>query len=614
MRLITTKYMRWTMAVWAIFGLLTLLPGCGTSDSGTTEAAGEGDVIIGLTDADGDFLSYSVDVVSLKLTRADGTVVETLPLKTRVDFAQYTDMTEFVTVATIPSGTYIKAQMSLDYSAADIQVEVGGVATNAQTRDSNGNAIGTMDVAVSLASGRPLLIAPGIPAHLTLDFDLKATHDVDINANPVIVTVEPILIADVNPLEPKIHRLRGPLKLVDVAHDQFKVIIRPFHHRIGDYGSLIVHTDQDTVYEIDGEHSQGNTGLTKLDSKVFGTAIVVIGKLVPLTRHFKATEVYAGSSVPWGDNDAVTGNVIARNMDQLTLRGVTLVRKDGSVIFHDDVSVQLGDNTRVIRQATPAFGLNKDNISVGQRVSILGELTNNQPGSLQMDASNGLARLLVTDVSGEVVSANNGKLVMQLHRIHGRRVDIYNFSGTGSTDDVDPDNYEINAAGLNLATLAAGEPVRVRGFVRAFGQAPDDFDALSVLDVSASVARLLLNWQDNGTTAPFSSSSSSGLVLNLVGPELGIFHHIVRLGVATDLLGLATAPTIKPWPTQSGLFAIAQNGVIQIHTRFDNFEQDLSARLDGSNSLKGMYARGRFNDTESTLTAGGMAVRVISTP
>ena len=43
--------------------------------------------MIGLTDADGDFLSYSVDVVSLTLTKADGAIVATLPLRQRVDFA-----------------------------------------------------------------------------------------------------------------------------------------------------------------------------------------------------------------------------------------------------------------------------------------------------------------------------------------------------------------------------------------------------------------------------------------------------------------------------------------------------------------------------------------------
>src|SRR4051812_1193006 len=71
--------------------------GCG-SDCNT--------VFVALTDADGDFLSYTVDVVSLKLKRPNGTFVETLPAQTRIDFAQYVDLTELLTVGTVPNGAY----------------------------------------------------------------------------------------------------------------------------------------------------------------------------------------------------------------------------------------------------------------------------------------------------------------------------------------------------------------------------------------------------------------------------------------------------------------------------------------------------------------------------
>jgi len=66
-------------------------------------AATCGTLFVGLTDADGDFLSYSVDVVSLTLERANGDTVETLPVRQRVDFAELVDLTEFVTAATVPN-------------------------------------------------------------------------------------------------------------------------------------------------------------------------------------------------------------------------------------------------------------------------------------------------------------------------------------------------------------------------------------------------------------------------------------------------------------------------------------------------------------------------------
>src|SRR3989337_1407881 len=76
-------------AVMALFAMN--LTGC----SGANELTGDnnvGDVVVGLTDAKGDFVHYEVNVESLTLTKANGAVVETLPLSSRVDFAQYTDM------------------------------------------------------------------------------------------------------------------------------------------------------------------------------------------------------------------------------------------------------------------------------------------------------------------------------------------------------------------------------------------------------------------------------------------------------------------------------------------------------------------------------------------
>ena len=83
-------------------------PAVGVCDPADPSTAAEcGTVMIGLTDADGDFLSYTVDVLSLELERRDGAMIEALPNRTRIDFAQYVDLTEFLTVATVPHGDYV---------------------------------------------------------------------------------------------------------------------------------------------------------------------------------------------------------------------------------------------------------------------------------------------------------------------------------------------------------------------------------------------------------------------------------------------------------------------------------------------------------------------------
>lgn len=73
-----------------------------------------GTLLVGLTDADGNFLSYAVDVVSLSLETANGRVVQALPVRQRVDFAEIVDLTELVTAATIPNATYVGASITLD--------------------------------------------------------------------------------------------------------------------------------------------------------------------------------------------------------------------------------------------------------------------------------------------------------------------------------------------------------------------------------------------------------------------------------------------------------------------------------------------------------------------
>jgi hypothetical protein len=174
------------------------MSGCSSGDggSGATAAPTTGQALVSLTDAAGDFLSYTVDVQSLTLTKRDGTLVETLPLTTRVNFADYVEMTEFFTAATIPSGTYTSARMRLDYSEADLQVEDGNGNAVAvpvgNIRDANGSPITTLDAEVKFDDRRSLVIVPGTPAHLTLDFNLQASNTADLSGSSPVVDREAV--------------------------------------------------------------------------------------------------------------------------------------------------------------------------------------------------------------------------------------------------------------------------------------------------------------------------------------------------------------------------------------------------------------------------------------
>ncbi|MEW6742547.1 MAG: DUF4382 domain-containing protein [Planctomycetota bacterium] len=600
-----------TLATSLSLVLSALLAGCGGSGgSGSDATETQGDVVIGLTDAEGDFLAYIVDVKSLELTHASGAVVETLPLSARVDFAQQTELTEFLTAATVPSGRYTKASIVLDYTLAQIVVEdASGNAKDGVAVDEQGQLLGELELQVFLSDSHPFIVAPGVPAYITLDFDLEATNTADLSTDPATVTVEPILIADTQLEDPKPHRVRGLLRDVDVEASVFWIRLRPFTRLNGNFGRLKVTALPETVYEIDGQGYTGTDGLQALDLMPPTTAVVVYGQLnVPALR-FEALEVYAGTSVPWGDDDLATGNVVARSGDVLTLRGVTLVRSDNSIIFHDEVAVTVGPETKVMRQGSPGDAFDKDDISVGQHLTVAGTLTNDIPGSLEMDVTHGYARLLYTNLNGTIVQVF--PLVLDLQSINGRRIALFDFTGTGLSEDADPENYEIDTGSLSLDDLAVDDPIKVRGFVERFGTAPPDFAAQTIVAVEDLPALMEIHWRKKGTPTPFLSMSPDELVIDLTSGTLGDLHHVWRAGVATDLLELGTTVSAVPANAEGlGLYTIAQNLHIQVFTDFATFEGALDERLDGVTKLDHFHARGLFDDSVPVMSARGIIVRL----
>ncbi len=598
-----------------IIGLLMsgfLVTACGGNSDGDSAASLEkGEVVLSLTDAEGDFEKYEVEIRSIRLTKQNGDIVETLPETTRIDFAQYVEMEEILTTASIPLGRYTEATMVLDYTNADIQVEVGEVSKPAVVQDENGNALGTLEVRVKLDTKRPLVVAPGLIAHLSLDFDLNATHEVDTGLTPPVVTVRPVLIADVNPDfdDLKKHRLRGPLVRVDETEESFQLGIRPFRHRIHrdgrHFGHLKVVTSSETTYEVDGVTGEGREGFKLLAQKPLLTAVIVLGELNVRNRTFKAQEVLAGSSVPGGDLDAVRGSVTARNGDTLTVRGASLIRGEGRTVLHRDVRVLLGEETHVTKQGhhrDESDPLSKDDISVGQGITVFGRITGTETEGLSIDATVGRVRMTYTSIAGTVkgVRTDEGELEMVLSFMNGRPIAIYDFTGTGSS----PAAYVVSTRSLGLAEISEGDPVQLRGHVAPFGSAPPDFTAQTVIDVKGVNASMAIHW-DPASASPFLSSSEAGLELDLNG--VGRLHHVFRSRFATALTP-EPAPWVLPKENGRGRYAIRQGRTISVHSDFGNFVNDLNQRLDGDGVLDRLHARGRYTGLNQTMTARRVTV------
>ncbi len=600
-------YARWLTLLSLFSIVLFSFYGCDSSsaeDSSSSE--GNSELVISLTDAEGDFLSYTVDVVSLKMLKSNGAEVETLPLTTRLDFARYVEVSEFLTAATVPSGHYSGARIVLDFSNAEITVQdKNGNPIKATVQDSNGNPITQTTVDISFNGHRDFVIAAGIPAHITLDFDLDASNAVIVNGTEATVVVSPVLVADTILEEPKPHRLRGLLGRVNQAENQFKVFMRPFRHRYDNrFGQLKVYVSDNTSYEIDGRIYAGNSGLEKLAKLDPAAAVIVLGVLKFEPRQFEAQEVYAGSSVPWGNKDIITGNVISRDGNTLLVRGATIIRSDGSFSFNDNTSILLNSNTRVLKQADVNNSYSIADISVGQRITVLGRINDDSNLSLNAD----LVRMRYTNIGGSVVSAS--PLAVDLQGIDRRRIALFDFSGTGvdPANDADANYYEVDSGSLSLENLQIGDPVKIRGYVRPFASAPEDFSAQTILNAGNMRAHLITGFGDGSLNA-ITSISENGLQLNL--DEAGDVHYMYRAGISTDLLSLNSMPLISARESGKGLFIITQGHSVRVYITFIGFQTALGEALDGNTAVLSVHAHGVYDGDQNQLLAAKINVRLL---
>ncbi|MDH4022353.1 MAG: hypothetical protein OEV14_04430 [Gammaproteobacteria bacterium] len=593
---------------------LLSLTGCGggSTSGNPLPADADGTVLIALTDADGDFLRYAVDIVSLSLEKANGSRVETLPATGRLDFAGYQELTELFTATQVPAGTYVAGSITLDYANADLQVEADGAPVPAIAVGRDGKALARYTLRIQLASDRPLIVRAGVPAMLSIDFDLDASHEVDITRNPPIVTAAPFLVAELEPVAEKDLRVRGSLEAVDTEASAYTIQLRPWHLRPGiPFGSTTVYTANNTEFEIDGASYTGAAGLTALAVLPADTPTVAFGTFTTADRRYEASVVLAGSSVPGQGLDAVLGSVTARVGDILTVRGATLLSTSGMISYRDTVTVLVGDNTSVRRR--PGLDLDASAISVGQRVEVLGTIDSRpaMPATV-LDATSGRVRLLVTHIAGIVSSSSPGQLNIGLAKIERRPPDIFDFSGTGTSPvvDADPADYEVATSSLPLNGITTGDAVQLFGFVQPFGAAPQDFNALTVVDLRARGARLALDWWPAGTTAPFLVLDPGGLVPDLDNPSLGKRHAVVIGGVPIDLLSLPAAPTLVPPATGRTRYAILQDRSVTLYPDFASLTTALGERLNGSTRTLGLWADGAWDGDRNEFIARILGVHL----
>jgi hypothetical protein len=298
------------------------------------------------------------------------------------------------------------------------------------------------------------------------------------------------------------------------------------------------------------------------------------------------------------------------------VKGASLIRSGSTFVFNDEVTVQVAESTVVTRQVSSTT-YSKDDISIGQHITAFGTLTGTGPENLEMDATEGMVRMMLTTVRGTVVSVDEEdpdvQLTLDLQSIGKFRVGNFDFAGTGpaSEYDADPANYEIFTGTLNLSEVATDTPVKLKGFAEPFGMAPPDFAAFTLTDVADLKAFIRINWFPP-TYSPFTDLSGEGLAVNLEGT--GLLHYLVRGSVVTDLFDLAEAPMIAPDEDGQGLYILKYNRVTEIHTTFENFVSRIEELLEEGYAARKVSARGYFDDSEIVLKADVIEIQLSMLP
>jgi hypothetical protein len=592
-------------------------------------------VTVTATPSSDNFLAYRVGLAAVQLQTSDGkSTLKVLPSEMTVDFTQLLDLTEVVGAPAVSKGTYTSAVITLDYSAAQIIYDDGSLDGLVLTpQGANGQPAGQISVTVNLDPSDPFRIAAKQAAHLALNFNLAASNVVNVSAQTVTIT--PLFVASALPIDTKTVRLRGPLGTVSSTGAFFDGGVMPFGGSVAGLGKLAIIPSTTTTYEINGTASTGSAGLSQLSGLSAGSLAVTYGTLTSSsttsttdngvsttepdgtvsstvstttsTVTFAASQVLAGSSVQGSGFDRVTGVVTARSGNTLGIEDATLIANDGSNSFIPGTTVvNLGANTlvTVFGQNTATF-ISPLQISVGSTIDAFGVASSGGSGVL-LDASAGRVRLDGTAASGLVTAQGTGALTLNLNSLGGRAISAFDFVGSGAV----PDEYQVATVNLDLTNSTVGAPVVATGLPSAFGSAPPNFTAATLLDTTTIQAELVIDW-GAGTAAPFTTFDSSSITLDVLNSSIGLRHQIQVGSQIVDLVGLSSDPIISPGTTSSAaVFAIAHatSATVESFDTYAAFITQLQSELNGTTLATGFTAVGQYTALNFAFSATSVTI------
>jgi hypothetical protein len=612
-------------------------------------AACNGTAVVTLTStaSQDTFLTYRVGLASVQLQKSSGggTAVQLLPSGTTVDLAKLVNLSDVMGSVALPSGTYSNVVITLDYTSAEIVLDNGTLNGLALTAvGAGGTALGQVQLTLDLDPANRFRVTSKQASLLALDFKLAASNIVNVAEKTVTVT--PLIIGSAAPIDSKTVRIRGPLSgSVNTSNTQFTLGVMPFDFPAGGAGSLVVSPTDITTYEINGTPSTGTLGFTQLGALTSGTMAEAFGTFTATDTgtddtgtdtatttttdatdtttgtvsastnvSFTASQVLAGSSAQGSGFDRVSGIVTARSGNVLTIEDGTLLANDGSNTFlSGTATIDIGANTAVstFGQGSPQSNATPQ-ISVGSLIFAFGTATTTGSGNATLDASAGRVRLGNSSASGLVTLQGTGSLTLDLTQLGGRSIEAFDFTGTGASvsTDANASEYQVSTGQLDLTNSTVGVPVEVSGLVTAFGQAPPDFTASTLLDPTTINAQMVIDF-GSGTPAPFTTYNTSQINVDISNSSVGPRHEIQIGAQLIDTSGLSSEPVITPNSTSSTLmFAIAHtvSGTVENFNEYANFITQLQTELNGSVLVTGITALGQYTTSTFSFAASSVTV------
>ena len=573
---------------------------CGESGGGSS---GDPTLTFAITDAASeDVESFTVEITSVELTKLGGAVTNVLSTPVTVDLATLTDASQILSIQTIPAGTYVAAEITLDFTNS--QCLLVGETTPAAIEDVDGNPL-TGTLALPIQFGQTNWLHATFNRHKLLEFDFDLNQSLTADTGTNTVTVEPAFALHVDPAAPKPLIAVGELTSVDTAAGTFVADIQTLGGT--SICSATFHIDTASVFQIDGVPSVGDPGLVALGNVTPGTWIQMFGTIDPLSMGVQASYVEAGTGTYNGGTDIVEGHVVDRTGGAgsdaiLTVMGHSSNAAHDTFQFNATFTVSTSfASTKAVRRGDFRV-FDMDDVNVGQRVRIFGALT-----GVTMDATGttDVVRMEPTRIFGFSGGAvTSGVMTIDLNRVDLRPEGDFNWAGSGATPP-DPDAFEVQVGTLDQGLgITAGTPVEARGFFAAVDDTDEDQVATALTNHATSPSLLFVRNLPGGiTVTPTSDLNSIDLAIS--GAEAPGEIAVIDRGFVGSI-PLPTSPTPEIHGTGAlGLYVLRDKttGQTNLYLGFATFSNALATQVGLGAEVFQVAAIGQYDVPTNVMEA-----------